>query len=79
MAKETKQAPEGTLPKEQQWTVSFLNDAVRKEFKDMNRDLKDAFWDLHNKIRFHGLQSLGSRDAKRLSGTKDMWELRFKG
>ena len=67
------------MAKEQQWTVSFLNDSVTKEYQDFNDDLKDAFWNLHDKIRFYGLPTLSTKEAKRLSGTKDLWELRFKG
>ena len=72
------QPPEGSLPREQRWTVSFLNDAVRREFKSFNTDLRDAFWNLHNDIKYFGLGSLNKSQAKRLAGTQDLWELRFK-
>ncbi len=74
-----KAEPEGALPKDQQWTVTFLNDAVRREYKDLSPDLKAAFWELHNKIKSYGLPVLTRKEAERLVGTKDLWELRFRG
>lgn len=79
MAKSKRSVPDGALPKEQQWAVEFLNDAVTSEYKALSPGLKKAFWALHDKIRFQGLPTLTKKEAQRLSGTKDMWELRFKG
>lgn len=70
--------PDDALPKDQRWVVSFLNDTVRKEFTALNADLRAAFWDLHDDVKFYGIQRLTKKQAKRLAGTKDLWELRFK-
>ena len=79
MAKRRKaKAPEGALAKGQQWTISFDSAAI-KEYEAFNDDLKDAFWNLHDKIRFYGLSTLTTKESKRVAGTKDLWELRFKG
>ena len=73
-----RQDPEGALPKGQRWTVRFLNDAVRSEFKALNPDLREAFWNLHDDIKFYGFEKITKRHAQRLAGTRDLWELRFK-
>ena len=70
--------PDGALPKEQRWVVRFLNDTVRSEFKALNADLRAAFWKLHEDIRFFGFERITKKQARRLAGTKDLWELRFK-
>lgn len=77
MAKKT-EIPQDALPKEQWWTVVFDGEPVRKEFREFNKDLKDAFWILHDTIKYKGLSVLGRNQKRKLRGTNDMWELRFR-
>ena len=59
------------------WTVEFLDAAVREELEVLPNDIKASFLRISRLIQDHGLQRVREPYVKHLDGR--LWEMRMKG
>ncbi len=59
------------------WTVEFLDDAVRADLEAMPRDIVASFLRIVEMMETHGLEKMRAPYVKHLEGP--VWEMRMKG
>jgi len=59
------------------WSVKFLNDAVRREFRELPKDMAARFQQIFRLVEEEGPAAVSMPNARHIKN--DIWEFRAKG